>query len=517
MASILADIGTAVGGEIRDLSSRIADAEEKNTTQDTSLLNLSIRLSSAEDSIVALGGQEPPPTGDFTIAPVQWTNLTEINLSGEKLLNTDFDLPALGLGVEVVVLTSWSNGGKTAQVGEVYEIDLVQDNGGMRLANSTQNIFASAAQMQNNVQPNTPEYWSVNSAVDLDQDKLAQGIIKGDGGAVSIQQTFSSPIPSGTKLVAKVTRVDTHENGTVHVQRLRANGSPYGDSQNIPYASGFVEFETTETTYGLRLSTSHGTREVSSISLFQGSHSGGTVQANGNGGLEKIAGTDGFNSGASSTNFIEGNSNGYVQFQWGAEFKSQRIGLTYQDVDFTNINPFQVTINGNGHVFTNGSNAFSGGDGYASQGDFFRIRHYASTNQVHFQKRQAVYGDDTDFCLLQSCGLQPNGGHASNHTFAVADRPLILAKQSVNGLTQGEYYRIHQANTSSGNTRIYTLEGVQIGWMTGRGINWEVQKEIGEDYVTFHIHSDTTNGNNLYVDTSLFHVGSRLNDVLLAR
>ena len=52
--------------------------------------------------------------------------------------------------------------------------------------------------------------------------------------------------------------------------------------------------------------------------------------------------------------------------------------------------------------------------------------------------------------------------------FATVDRPLIIAKESVNGLTQGEYYRIHQANTSSGNTRIYTLEGVQVGWMTGR-------------------------------------------------
>ena len=50
-----------------------------------------------------------------------------------------------------------------------------------------------------------------------------------------------------------------------------------------------------------------------------------------------------------------------------------------------------------------------------------------------------------------------------------------------------------------------------------RGIRFEVIESIGEDYETFHIHSDTTNGNNLYVDTSLFHVGSRLNDVLFAK
>ena len=53
--------------------------------------------------------------------------------------------------------------------------------------------------------------------------------------------------------------------------------------------------------------------------------------------------------------------------------------------------------------------------------------------------------------------------------------------------------------------------------MTGRGTNWEVQKSIGEDYVTFKIASTLTNGNNLFVDASLYNVGSRLNDVLLAR
>ena len=89
MSDILAQIGTRLGVELKTLDTR---------------------LSAAENNIVNLGGQQPPPTGNFTIAPVQWTNLTEINLSGEKLINTDFDLPALGLGVEVVVLISWSNG-----------------------------------------------------------------------------------------------------------------------------------------------------------------------------------------------------------------------------------------------------------------------------------------------------------------------------------------------------------------------------------------------------------------------
>ena len=201
MASILSDIGTSIGSELKSLDTR---------------------LSSAETTIANLSGQFPPITGNFTIEPVTWTNLSEINLSGEKLTNTNFDLATLGMGVNVVVLTSWSNGGKTASVGEVYEIDLVQSNGGMRLTNSAQSLFASASQMQNNVQATVPENWSVSSSVQLDQSKLAQGIIKGDGGAVSVQQIFSNPIASGTKLVVKVTRADTNEAGEIRVHTLRS-------------------------------------------------------------------------------------------------------------------------------------------------------------------------------------------------------------------------------------------------------------------------------------------------------
>ena len=109
----------------------------------------------------------------------------------------------------------------------------------------------------------------------------------------------------------------------------------------------------------------------------------------------------------------------------------------------------------------------------------------------------------------------PNNGHANDHTFATADRPLIKAIETVNGLTAGEYYRIHTVNTNSGNTRIYTTAGVQVGWMTGRGTNWEVQKEAGQDYVTFQTANTLSNGSDLYVDTSFYNVESRINDVTI--
>ena len=490
MASILSDIGTSIGSELKSLDTR---------------------LSTAETTIANLSGQFPPPTGDFTIEPVTWTNLSEINLSGEKLVNGDFDLATLGLGVEVVVLTSWSNGGKTAQVGEVYEIDLVQSNGGMRLTNSSQSLFASATQMQNNVQPNTPENWSVHGAVPLNQDKLSQGIIKGDGGAVSIQQMFSNPIATGTKLVAKVTRADANEDGNVRLSTLRSNGTPFGNYKYITFADGFVEFETTETTHGIRLSTVHGTREVSSISLFQGVVNGGSVQANGNGGLERISGVGGWNAGASSTNFIEGNSNGYVQFQWGSQNKSLQIGLTYLDEDYENVEPFRMTINGNGHVFTNGSDAFSGGEGWATQGDFFRIRHYSQSNEIHFQKRQTVYSQNADFVIETASG--------SNYNYPSANRPLVIALDGTGNLTIGQLYRIHSVRATDQAVYLRDLDGNAKGWhgTATRNNRWQVVEELGEDYVTFHTHSSLANGNNLYVDSSLYHVGSLLNDVFLAK
>jgi len=298
--------------------------------------------------------------------------------------------------------------------------------------------------------------------------------------------------------VAKVTRADTNEDGAVRVVTLQANGTPYGTNKNIPYADGFVEFETTQTTYGIRLSTAHGTREVSSISLFQGVVSGGTVQANGNGGLQKIAGLDGFNSGASSTNFIGGNDNGYVQFQWGAEFKSQRIGLTYQDVDYESITPFQLSINGNGRVFTNGSNSF-GVDDFAEVGDFFRIRHYASTNQVHFQRRQDVYSP-----------------HTANFQAGELRRVTSSFSNSGKTLTVGEILTVVNVQ-SNGGYKYLRSDGTTIFSSASQYTNnTELVRVVGQDYVTFHIHSDFTNGNNLYVDTSLFHIGSQLNDVLLA-
>jgi len=476
MTDILAQVGTKVGSEIK---------------------NLDIRLTSAENAIVNLGGQTPPPTGNFTIEPVTWTNLSEINLSGEKLLNTNFDLATLGIGVEVVVLISWSNGGKTASVGEVYEIDLVQSNGGMRLTNSSQSIFASASQMQNNVQATIPENWSVSSSVPLDQTKLAQGIIKGDGGAVSIQQMFSNPIASGTKLVAKVTRADTNEAGEIRVHTLRSNKTPYGSAKNIPYADGFVEFETTETTYGLRFSTTHGTREVSSISLFQGEVSGGSVQTFTGGSIEKISGVDGYNAGASSVQKIDGQKDGYVQFQIGHATRSVRVGLVNQDSDYEVDIPFKLNFGGGNIDFYQ---PFLDNQKSYESGDWFRIRHYSTNNEIHFQKREDIYQANT------------------NASYEVGTKILIL--RDFSSAVKDEIVTIYFVN-NSGVPSFEQDDGTRFGAQAGisgfgRADWWEVAEVVGQDYLTFYTHPTFSNGDDLYIDTSFHAVGSRLNDVQIA-
>ena len=437
-----------------DKDNRVAALETDKNKKDTkmSTMESDMALLASQVSLgnvrVSLGNLATRVTSLETLGiqgisnAVSWTNLTEINLSGEKITNGDFS----------------------------------------------------------SVTNNAPTNWSVSSAIGLDSDKLAEGIIKGDGGAVSLQQVFSNPITTGTKLVVKVTRADL--DGAVRVSLLRANRSVY-ESFNIAFADGYIEFETTETTYGLRLSTAHGTREVSSISLFQGAVSGGTVQAYAGGGLEKISGADGFNAGASSSQKIDGNSDGYVQFQIAQTGKDIKIGLVYADVDYADADPFEITFSGT-DVSTDGSVRTT----YA-QGDFFRIRHYASSNKVKYQKRQTVYSQNPNFVFETASG--------SNYNYPSASRPLVISLDGTGTLTIGELYEVYTVRASDQALYLRDLNGNAKGYhgKATRGIRLEVVEEAGQDYVTFHTEPTLTNGSDLYVDVSLHHVGARINDVTI--
>jgi len=425
--TVLEDDKIVKDAKVAALEADKSDKDTKMSTMESDMTALTNRVSALE----TLGIQGISNA-------VSWTNLTEINLSGEKITNGDFS----------------------------------------------------------SVTNNAPTNWSVSSAIGLDSDKLAEGIIKGDGGAVSVQQLFSNPITTGTKLVVKVTRTDLE--GAVRVSALRANRSVYG-SFNIALADGHVNFETAETTHGIRLSTAHRTREVSSISLFQGAVSGGTVQAYAGGGLEKISGVDGFNAGASSSQKIDGNSDGYVQFQWSSD--SVRVGLKYSDTDYDVDSPYLEIDSTTNTIGTKS----------VAPGDWFRIRHYASTNEIKYQRKETVYSQNPNFVFETTSG--------SNYSYPSASRPKVISLDGTGTLTIGELYEVYTIRASDQALYLRDLNGNARGYhgQATRGIRFEAVEEAGQDYVTFHTEPTLTNGNDLYVDVSLHHVGARINDVTIVR
>ena len=224
--------------------------------------------------------------------------------------------------------------------------------------------------------------------------------------------------------------------------------------------------------------------------------SGGTVQANGNGGIEKISGSNGYNAGASSTNFIEGNSNGYVQFQIAQS--PVRIGFTYADVDFENVNPFELVLESNGSATVESVEALPSGS--IETGDFLRIRHYAQDNSVRFQKRQSIY-------------------QVTSTTFAIGELRRVTVPWTNIGITVSFNDILEVVELKTNGSYRYKTEDDNFLFSNASqfSVNTEQVEKIGLDYVTFYTHPDTSNGNNLFVDSSFFSVGSRLNDVLLAR
>lgn len=507
---ILADIGTKVGGEIK---------------------NLDIRMSAAETAIVNLGGQTPPPTGNFTIEPVTWTNLSEINLSGEKLVNEDFSqseyvqnssyaFPTAPhtFNPEPKAIALDGSGGLNA--GEIYNIDRSRESDGALYFKDSSGTGQGwhglgTRGTRFEVVENEPANWTVTNGT-LNQSKLAEGIIKGSGGQVSIQQTFAQNIAQGTDLVIKVTGGDD-----IKFYPIKSNGQTDTNNDFTVLASnGYAEHTTQTVVSGFRISTVNGTRELSSASIFQGEVSGGSVQTFTGGSIEKISGAGSYNAGASSVQKIDGQKDGYVQFQIGHATHSLKIGLVNQDHDFEVDAPWKMNFGG-GYIDL--SSPWIADHTAFVSGDWFRIRHYSQSNEIHFQKRQTVYADDSDFCLNSVCGLSPTGSSTTDHAFAEQDRPLVQAKQSVNGMTAGEYYRLHKVKIAddqgSERGQIYTLDGTLVGWVNRRAsgtTKWEVQQELGEDYVTFYTHPTLSNGADLYVDTVFHAVGARLNDVQIA-
>ena len=476
------------------------------------------------------GGTQVP---NLTSQPVTWTNLSEINLSGEKLVNGDFSangyvqdtnfclLQSCGLqpnsgsaqtdhtfavADRPKVVALQTNSGLTQ--GTIYEIRIVNTSTGRALIGEIGGsaigwILGRGTTWE--VVNLGFDNWTVTSGT-LDETKLASGIVKGDGGPVIVQQMFPQSIASGTKLVIKATRADIYTQA-VRFELLRQSGGSYSGYMDIDPADGFTEFETTETTYGIRLNTTQTAREVSELSVFQGDKSGGTVQATTNT-LQRISGTQGFNAGASTVEAIPGGQDGYFQFQY-ANSGSVRVGLTYQDVAFDEPDPqeYRLALLADGTAFSDGYNS---GPGFAMPGTWLRIRHYSGDNLIKFQKLQTIYEQDPDFVFPTTSG--------TNYTYQAGSEPIAIALQSAGGLTVGEYYKVKIIRDSDGAFQLRDLDDNVIGWQgaSTRTTRWEVVEDVGQDYVTFHTATPLTTNSPLYLDTSLFHNGSsQINDATL--
>jgi hypothetical protein len=379
---------------------------------------------------------------------VSWTNLTEINLSGEKVTNGDFS----------------------------------------------------------SVTNNAPTNWTVTNGT-LDQTKLASGIVDGTGGAVAITQNFAQTIPSGTEFLFKATRVDSNT-GNVRFKPIRASdGVVLSANINIDPSVGYASYTTTVAISGVKLDTLHGLRGVSSVSVFQGAISGGTVQVYAGGGLEKISGSGGYNSGGFSVNYIPGNADGYFQFQLAQNNKALRVGLVYADADYSTVSPFGLDFNATGNI--DNMNPYQDNITTYAQGDWFRVRHYASSNQVHFQKRQTVYSQNPNFVFETASG--------SNYSYPSASRPKVISLDGTGTLTIGELYEVYTVRASDQALYLRDLNGNARGYhgQSTRGIRFEVVEEAGQDYVTFLTSSTTTNGSDLYLDVAFDNVGGRINDVTI--
>ena len=120
--------------------------------------------------------------------------------------------------------------------------------------------------------------------------------------------------------------------------------------------------------------------------MFQGAISGGSVQIS-RGSIEKISGNNGWNAGASSTNYIFGSEDGYLQFQWNGGTKSAMIGLTYEDNSFGHMLPYNLKIYANDRVETTGTNKFEQ-DNFALDGTFLELDTMHNLTKFTFNEKR---------------------------------------------------------------------------------------------------------------------------------
>jgi hypothetical protein len=232
----------------------------------------------------------------------------------------------------------------------------------------------------------------------------------------------------------------------------------------------------------------------------------GGVQTYAGGGLYKISGVAGYNAGGSTVESIGGNSNGYFQFQMAdalaPQSHSAKIGVVYEDVNYSGTPPHVMRFGG-GYIDL--YNPWISNHTQYIAGDWFRIRHYALDNEIHFQKRVNIGTVDNTLTVEVGAYMK----FLTDWTAAPFNLP-----------TTDEYYIGDVVQISAMSGSYPQFEGYTatrtLGSSAIRGTNWETADYLGQDYVTFYTHPISSNGSDIYLDTSFHYIGAGVNDVQIA-
>jgi len=221
-----------------------------------------------------------------------------------------------------------------------------------------------------------------------DAAQLANGILQGYGTAVSIRQTVATL--ANEIYEVGITRVDSEEGLTVKLRtstnvKWLTHNNDITNEVDVPFNT-VARFEIigNDTPTYIELDTVDPLLQITAASLKRKKLAGGVIQELTNNTIKKISGGDSWNAGASSVEFINGQGEGYVQFQMAQSGKDIKVGLTYADLDYGSITPFQI-------YFT-GTVAYAGAYSYYCNyisGDWFRLHHDSVNNQILFKKREA--------------------------------------------------------------------------------------------------------------------------------
>tara|TARA_B110000208_G_scaffold30098_1_gene39571 strand:- start:564 stop:1940 length:1377 start_codon:yes stop_codon:yes gene_type:complete len=229
--------------------------------------------------------------------------------------------------------------------------------------------------------------WTLQSGTWDTGELLNNGIlISSNNLPITVRQTVSLTFDEVYEIV--IDRVDAETGLTiklktdVNVKWLSHQGD-ITNEVDIPHDEGAVfKVNGAVPTY-IEIDTVEDNLSITNITLFRKKLAFGTIEELTNSTIKKITGGSEWNAGASSEEYINGQAEGYIQFQIAQSGKSIKIGLTHQDIDYNDILPYEMKFTG-----TDVSVEDQQPTSYIT-GDWFRIRHESVNNRIVYQKRDS--------------------------------------------------------------------------------------------------------------------------------